>query len=317
MHWDLTIEDRALWEQRLLWQSAGLMFIIALAATWFGIMTNSQAILIDGIFSFVAVVIKCLMLMTSKLTTRESSTKFQFGYWQFEPLVLTAEGGFTLIIVVHALINGLISIFSGGHHMDFGLAIIYAVIFTLANSGYYWYVHQVNKKLKSSLIHFDNMSWLVDAALAGSLFISFLVAYFVEKTSYGYLSVYVDPVILVLLALSMLPIALKILVPAVKQVLGMAPVKLHEEVHGVMDAFMQRYRFKDYVSSVQRYGKIEFVEIDILIDRNYPVQQVEDLDRIRDEIDAALGGKSVQKWLTITFTTTKRWMAKDYESEED
>ena len=59
------------------------------------------------------------------------------------------------------------------------------------------------------------------------------------------------------------------------------------------------------------------MEIDILIDRNYPVQQVEDLDRIRDEIDAALGGKSVQKWLTITFTTTKRWMAKDYESEED
>ncbi len=317
MQRNLTIEERAQLEQRLLWQSAGLMFIIALAATWFGIMTNSQAILIDGIFSFVAVVIKCLMIMTSKLTTRESSAKFQFGYWQFEPLVLMAEGGFTLIIVIYALINGLVSIFNGGHHMDFGLAIVYAVIFTAANSGYYWYVHQVNKRLRSSLIHFDNMSWLVDAALAGSLFVSFVVAYFVERTQYGYLSVYVDPLILVLLALSMLPIALKILVPAVKQVLGMAPLKLHEQVHGVMDEFMKRYRFKDYVSSVQRYGKIEFVEIDILIDKNYPVQQVEDLDRIRDEIDAALGGKSVQKWLTITFTTTKRWMAKDYESEED
>lgn len=316
MQWHLKIEDRAQWEQKLLWQSAGLMFVIALAATWFGVMTNSQAILIDGIFSFVAVVIKCLMIMTSKLTTRESSAKFQFGYWQFEPLVLTAEGGFTLIIVIYALLNGVVSIVNGGHHMDFGLAIVYAVIFTFANSGYYWYVHQVNKKLNSSLIHFDNMSWLVDAALAGSLFFSFLLAYFIEQTQYGYLSVYVDPVILVLLALSMLPVALKILVPAVKQVLGMAPLKLHEQVHRVMDDFTARYRFKDYVSSVQRYGKIEFVEIDILIDRNYPIQQVEDLDRIRDEIDAALGGKSVQKWLTITFTTTKRWMAKDYEIEE-
>ena len=44
-----------------------------------------------------------------------------------------------------------------------------------------------------------------------------------------------------------------------------------------------------------------------------------DLDRIRDEIDKALGGKSVRKWLTITFTTSRRWMAQDYEllEEED
>lgn len=313
----LSLEEKEIIEQRLLYQSALLMFAIAVGATWFGLMSNSHAILIDGIFSFVAVIIKVLMILTSKLTTRESSKKFQFGYWQFEPLVLTAEGGFTLIIVVYAFLNGMISIFSGGNHMNFGLAIIYAVIFTLANSGYFLYVKKVNKKLKSSLIHFDNMSWLVDACLAASLLISFALAYLLEKTSYGYIVAYVDPVILVCLSLAMMPVAINILRPAVKQVLGMAPRTLHYEVHKVMDHFMEKYHFKDYVSSVQRYGKIEFIEIDILIDKNYPVQNVPDLDRIRDEIDVALGGRSVQKWLTITFTTTKKWMAKDYELEED
>ena len=310
-------EEKDRLEQKLLWQSAVLMLIIALGATWFGLVTHSQAILIDGIFSFVAVVIKMLMIMTSKLTTRESSKKFQFGYWQFEPLVLAAEGGFTLIIVIYALLNGIASVFTGGHHMNFGLAIIYAVIFTITNSGYYFYVKKINKKLKSSLVHFDNMSWLVDAALAASLFVSFLLAYFLEKTDYAYLGFYVDPVILIILSLTMMPVAINILVPAIKQILGMAPRALHQHVHVVMDEFMKKYGFKDYVSSVQRYGKIEFIEIDILISKTYPIQCISDLDRIRDEIDQALGGKTVQKWLTITFTGTKKWMAKDYELDEE
>ena len=295
------------------------MGLIAVAATWFGLLTNSHAILIDGIFSFVAVIIKILMIMTSRLTTRESSKKFQFGYWQFEPLVLAAEGGFTLIIVVYAFLNGMISLFSGGNAMNFGLAIIYALTFTFANMGYYLYVHRVNRKLKSSLIHFDNMSWLVDACFAASLFISFGLAYLLERTQYAHYGVFVDPVILIILSLTMMPVALNILGPAVRQVLGMAPEGLHEKVHEVMDDFMVRYRFKDYVSSVQRYGKIAFIDIDILIPKSYPIQEVGDLDRIRDEIDKALGGKSVRKWLTITFTTSRRWMAQDYEllEEED
>lgn len=319
METSLTAEQRYATEQRLLWQSAGLMGLIAVAATWFGLLTNSHAILIDGIFSFVAVIIKMLMIMTSRLTTRESSKKFQFGYWQFEPLVLAAEGGFTLIIVVYAFLNGMISLFSGGNAMNFGLAVIYALTFTFANMGYYLYVRRVNRKLKSSLIHFDNMSWLVDACFAASLFISFGLAYLLEQTSYAHYGVYVDPVILIILSLTMLPVALNILGPAVRQVLGMAPEGLHEKVHEVMDDFMVRYRFKDYVSSVQRYGKIAFIDIDILIPKNYPIQEVGDLDRIRDEIDKALGGKSVRKWLTITFTTSRRWMAQDYEllEEED
>lgn len=319
METSLTAEQRYATEQRLLWQSAGLMGLIAVAATWFGLLTNSHAILIDGIFSFVAVIIKILMIMTSRLTTRESSKKFQFGYWQFEPLVLAAEGGFTLIIVVYAFLNGMISLFSGGNAMNFGLAVIYALTFTFANMGYYLYVHRVNRKLKSSLIHFDNMSWLVDACFAASLFISFGLAYLLERTQYAHYGVFVDPVILIILSLTMMPVALNILGPAVSQVLGMAPEGLHEKVHEVMDDFMVRYRFKDYVSSVQRYGKIAFIDIDILIPKSYPIQEVGDLDRIRDEIDKALGGKSVRKWLTITFTTSRRWMAQDYEllEEED
>ena len=42
METSLTAEQRYATEQRLLWQSAGLMGLIAVAATWFGLLTNSS-----------------------------------------------------------------------------------------------------------------------------------------------------------------------------------------------------------------------------------------------------------------------------------
>ena len=60
------------------------------------IVTGSSAVLLDGVFSFVDVVIKIMMLMTAKLVARETSKRFQFGFWQFEPLVLAVEGFFIL-----------------------------------------------------------------------------------------------------------------------------------------------------------------------------------------------------------------------------
>lgn len=78
-------------EQKLLMQSVALMALVAVSGTIMGIVTGSSAVLLDGVFSFVDVVIKIMMLMTAKLVARETSKRFQFGFWQFEPLVLAVK----------------------------------------------------------------------------------------------------------------------------------------------------------------------------------------------------------------------------------
>ncbi len=59
------------------------------------------------------------------------------------------------------------------------------------------------------------------------------------------------------------------------------------------------------------------IEIDILIPKNFPKQTIVELDEIRNEIDLAIGGDPAEKWVTITFTATKKWMAKDYLLDEE
>ena len=145
----------------------------------------------------------------------------------------------------------------------------------------------------------------------------FVAAILLEGTSYNYLAVYIDPIVLIVLALQMIPSVVKILVPSTKQILGWAPSSLHDEVQEIMDRFMEKYSFKDYVTSVQAYGNSRIIEIDILVPKKFPYQTIAELDRIRNEIDEEIGGNPTEKWVTISFTATRKWMAKDYLLDEE
>lgn len=313
----MIIEDKNALEQRLLLQSTILMALVAISGTIMGVISSSSAILLDGVVSFIAVIIKVMMLITSRLVAHETSKRFQFGYWQFEPLVLIAEGSFTLLIVGYAFLTGLTNLLSGGQSVHVGPAIIYALVFTIADTAYYFYVHRINRSLQSNLVKFDNISWSIDAILTAGILVSFIIAWGLEEFGYSTWASYVDPIVLVVLSLQMMPSALKILIPSVKQIMGFAPMKLHNRIQVIMDQFMDKYHFKDYVSSVQAYGSVKMIEIDILIPKDFPYQSIVELDGIRNEIDQAIGGDPHEKWVTISFTATKKWMAKDYLLDED
>ena len=230
---------------------------------------------------------------------------------------MAVEGFFILLIVIYALSSGITDLISGGRHVDFGPAIYYAIFFTVADTIYYLYVRRINKSLQSNLIKFDNVSWYVDALLEAAILISFVVAIMLEGTEYAVWASYIDPIVLVVLAVQMIPSAFRIIIPSVKQVLGWAPTSLHNEVQEIMDRYMEKYNFKDYVSSVQVYGNTRIIEIDILVRKSFPYQTIAEIDAIRNEIDQEIGGNTSEKWVTISFTGTRKWMAKDYLLEED
>lgn len=299
-------------EQQLLMGSAAVMAAVGSAGIFMGCLSGSQAILTDGVFSSLAVVIKLMMLGTSRLIAKETSVRFQFGYWQMEPLVLFAEGVFTLLVVAIAAASGLQGLMNGGRETDFGLAAGFAVFFAVLSASFYFYLVRENRELRSNLVHFDSVSWYVDMILAFGLLLSFAAAWAVEQTAWAPWSRYADPVIMLVLSLHMIPPALRILRPSFGQMLGMSPREVHERVQRVMDESMKRYGFTDYVSSVQQYGSVKIIEIDILIDRAHPSRTIAEFDEIRNAIDRAIGYPDHQKWLTINFTASRRWMARDY-----
>ncbi|AJO76289.1 MULTISPECIES: cation diffusion facilitator family transporter [Pseudomonas] len=296
-------------EQALLKQSTILMFAVAIAGIVTGFVSGAESILFDGFFSLIATFIKVLMLITAKLIAKQSNHRFQFGFWHLEPMVLLIEGSFLLLIAIYALLNGVFGILNGGREIELGMVIVYAAVFTVVEFAYFFYVRHRNRRLKSSLIQFDNISWLVDAMLSVGLLVSFVTALLLKQYGHGEWAVYVDPLILIVLALSMLPPAFKILRPALRDVLGIAPDQLDDKVRSVMDAAKARHGFDDYISYVQKHGRARFIEIHIVLPAGYPLHGVATLDVLREEISTALGQADAARWLTISFTGDRKWIA--------
>jgi cation diffusion facilitator family transporter len=296
-------------EQALLKQSTVLMFAVAIAGIVTGFISGAQSILFDGFFSLIATFIKILMLITAQLIAKQSNQRFQFGFWHLEPMVLLIEGSFLLLIAIYAFLNGVFGILNGGREIELGFVIVYAAVFSVVEFAYFFYVRHRNRTLKSSLIQFDNISWLVDAMLSVGLLVSFICALLLKHYGHGQWAVYVDPAILILLALSMLPPALKILRPALRDVLGIAPDQLDEKVRGVMEQAKLAHGFDDYISYVQKHGRARFIEIHIVLPADYPLQNVATLDELREEISAQLGQADSARWLTISFTGDRKWIA--------
>ncbi|MGC5699822.1 cation transporter [Pseudomonas sp. NFXW11] len=296
-------------EQVLLKQSTVLMFAVAIAGIVTGFVSGAQSILFDGFFSLIATFIKVLMLITAKLIAKESNQRFQFGFWHLEPMVLLIEGSFLLLIAIYAFLNGVFGIINGGREVELGLVIFYAAFFAVAEFAYFFYVRRRNRSLKSSLIQFDNISWLVDAMLSVGLLASFVTALLFKHYGQDEWARYVDPAILILLALSMLPPALKILRPALRDVLGMAPDQLDEKVRQVMERAKAEHGFEHCISYVQKHGRARFIEIHIVLPADYPLHSVATLDQLREEISAQLGEADSARWLTISFTGDRKWIA--------
>ena len=296
-------------EQIRLKHSTVLMFAVAIAGIVTGFISGSQSILFDGFFSLIATFIKVLMLITAQLIAKESNQRFQFGFWHLEPMVLLIEGSFLLLIAIYAFLNGVFGIINGGREIELGLVILYAAVFTVIEFGYYFWVRRKNRTLKSTLIQFDNISWLVDAMLSVGLLISFLTALALTHQGYAQWAAYVDPAILIVLALSMLAPAFKILKPALRDVLGIAPDALDDKVREALEIASARHGFEGYKTYVQKHGRARFIEIHIVLPSGYPLTSVKTLDALREEIAELLGKADSARWLTISFTGDRRWIA--------
>ncbi|MFW9079361.1 cation diffusion facilitator family transporter [Pseudomonas sp. P2757] len=296
-------------EQSLLKQSTLLMFAVSIAGIVTGFISGAESILFDGFFSLIATFIKVLMLITARLIAKQSNHRFQFGFWHLEPMVLLIEGSFLFLIAIYAFLNGVFGIISGGREVELGMVIIYAAVFTVIEFAYFFYIRHRNRKIKSTLIQFDNISWLVDAMLSVGLLVSFLTALLLKSQGYDEWALYVDPLILILLALSMLAPAFKIVRPALRDVLGIAPNTLDEQVRQVMEAAKVEHGFDDYMSYVQKHGRARFIEIHVILPSDYRLESVGQLDVLREDISARLGKPDAARWLTISFTGDKKWVA--------
>jgi len=295
-------------EQRLLKASILVTALMATSGIGFGLYCRSQSIVFDGMFNAIDSSMAFLSLLVARLLAKGVGRRFQSGYWHFEPLVLTLNGSVLLMLCVYAFADAASALMHGGHELVFSSAIIYSALTALVCALMHRYTLRGNRKVNSELIALDVESWWMSFSITASLLVAFLIGYALQGSTYAYLTPYIDPGILAVLAIALIPGPARAVAKALSQVLKITPHDLDHQVSELMSRMTRRYGFEAVSHSIVQIGRGLFVEIHIQVPQSMNTWTVNRLDVVRREIADGIGREGPDRWITIGFTRDKHWL---------
>ena len=294
-------------EQTTLKFSITLTVVLGLMGVASGLSTGSQAIIFDGMYSFVDVVPTVISLVVVKLIAQGSSHRFQYGYWHLEPLVGVFRDSILVVACIYAAVDAVSSLSSGGNDVAYGLAALWAGVLCLVGLGMTLFLGRRAKSLDSPMLKLDARSWMVSTFLSFALLISFAIASALVGTGFQRWIPFLDAIALLSMALIMLPVPLFGLWRSFRDVLQVAPDELDDQVQAVMRSVVKEQAFAEYTSYVAKAGRARFIEIHILVSSDSQIN-IATADGIRRDISQRLHAARPNFWLTIDFTADRTWL---------
>lgn len=295
-------------EQRILKQSLLCTVVIAGIGIIVGVASGSLSIIFDGMFSALDAAMCSLSLLVTRLLSQQASRRFQQGFWHIEPLVLVFNGSLLSVLCFYAFVSAIKGVLDGGRELEFGIAMIYAVVISIFCFFMFFRQRRLNRLVESELIGLDTQSWLMSACISSALLVAFSIAWVLERTRFSHLSWYVDPGVLAVLTLVLIPMPIGTVIGAVKEVLLITPDSLDNTVRELMHGLTAEYGFVRYSHYATRVGRGLFVEVHIVLPEAMEHVGIRQLDLIRDKISHAIGEAGPDRWLTVAFTRDARWL---------
>ena len=291
--------------------SIAVGLLLAVVGIVFGLIAGSSLILFDGFFSLVDSGVSLLTLVVVKLITahaisgtlsKKLQERFSMGFWHLEPMVIGLYGTMLIGAAAYAFFNAMSSLLTGGRNIAFDWAIIYAVITLCASVAIAIVANRANRRLRSDLIKLDVQSWVMSAAITGALLVAFIFAYFIQDTSWSGLSPYVDPAVLAVVCLIIIPLPIRSLRKALNDILMITPPGLRNHVDQVAKMFVKKHGFVAYRAYTARAGRSKDIEIYFIVPPDAPARKMTEWDQVRKEFSDAVGADDPHIWLIVAFT---------------
>ena len=303
-------------EQTILRASIGITCIIAVSGIVFGLLSGSFSIAFDGVYALADAGMTAVALGVSHLIVKSAQNdalsgklrnRFTVGFWHLEPMVLGLNGTILISVAIYALINAILTIQGGGRELEFGYAIAYAATTLAVCLVMAGLERRANRRIQSDFLKLDIQSWVMSGAISAALLVAFGIGYAVRGTPLDWIAPYIDPAVLAVISIAIIPIPIATVRQAVADMLLLAPADLRAHVEQVATETVARHGFLGFRAYVAKVGRAKQIEIYFIVARGGPARRLEEWDRIRDEIGEAIGDESSNRWLTIAFTTDSEW----------
>lgn len=291
---------------RILMISTTAAFIFSVVGLLWGIYSSSQMILFDGLYSIVSLVMSSLAILGSRFIETSDEHLFPFGKMTLQPLIVVIQAVVMTVLVVSAIGSSLIAFLSGGREIAVGSALIYGIFSFVACFFVQKLLHKYHQR--SEFIRSEAAQWFMDTILSGVVIVGFLIAWFIQDTSYAFIIPYIDPTMVFIIGLYFLTVPVSLLRRNGRELLRMAPPQaLADRIQAEVDQLNQQYHISISFVRMSKIADVLYLDIDLVIDEYSLLQTIQESDRYRSELHERLQQFDITPWTTVAFTTERKW----------
>ncbi|NLR90980.1 cation diffusion facilitator family transporter [Flammeovirga agarivorans] len=302
-------------EKKLMRLSLVMNAVLAFSGLYFGYKAHSSAILTDGMYSSLLAVMSFLSMGVLRLIRKPQSKTHPFGYSGYEPLVNLFRGLMILMVVVFGTFESIDSLMHGGNIIDFSSSLIYFVLCLSGCIITYFIFYFQNRKQSSPILKVEKSNWLIDTLLTAGMGISFMVAFFLKNFFPEFIA-YVDPLVTILLLLSIVKMPFDTIRGALKELLQMAPSEdITHTINRVLKQYYTPSEISDYNHMITKTGREIYVLAVVLlnesqekVDGQLRFDTIEKHDVFRETLFNDLKSIYPTIRLDVSFTFDAKWL---------
>lgn len=295
-------------ETSLLKLSLSLSFVSAIIGILFGLITESNAVILDGISSTISLVSTWFSVIASRLVVKPENERFQFGYFHLDPLVNFVRSLIVIVVSLYAIATAVLQLIRGGESITSVWVLVYALISLSIAAATYVHLMRYAIQNQSTSIRLEAQEWLINCLLSLGVLVGFGVAFWLEQIGLNSQAALIDPLLVFFIVAITLPFPVKTLYKNLLNILLVAPdTKTQQRIHTAIQQVGDRHGFKRFRLHTAQHGDSLDIEVNIIVDDSFEIAGVSYLDRIRQEIWDALNMPPHRLWLVVCFVGDERW----------
>jgi cation diffusion facilitator family transporter len=282
--------------------------MISILGFVFALLAHSQAIMLDGVYALVSVVMTVLAARVARLVERPSSQRYHFGYAHFEPLLNLVRGLLIFAVCAYALVATVEVLLHGGREINAGVGLAYTALSAVWSVGVSLYQRRLARKLGSPALHVDARAWLVDGVLYVGETGAFIVYLLLLPTALAPWLRYADPIFVLIVVGVLMRVPITTIREAVREVLHRAPPpEVQHNVRHQVAAALAGLPVRKTHSRMVEVGRFFFVLVHVVVADEFGSRPVAELDQIRRRVEQSLRDVHDRVVLDVVFTADEYW----------
>lgn len=275
--------------------------LLSVSAIIIAIIAKSQAVLLDGVYTFIALSMSFLSLkVINKVNTPESSDK-PFGFMAMEPFLNLVKSIIILILLAVFLITNIQELLTGGRIISIDLISLYIFICLIIYLIILLYLNKCRKQTESSILMLEIRIWRIDALLTLGIAVSLAIAYVLLKLGYTRILPYIDPVIVIILVIASIPVPVKEVFNELKKLLLISGENdIEKEVKEQINPVIKKYGLINVHVWALNSGRTNYIFLYLDLEDEHVSLSL--LDEIRSAIFSELSRIYPKFWADIMFT---------------